>query len=439
MQLIEHEIYGKGKILRQRYGGFELYVEFEDGIRRWVRSNEVRFLSETPILKKYKHSGNALSKEQFKAREIIEALRLGIMPQKYVEEFTFGRDKEINYVKNWLNNSHSNSFLITGEYGVGKTHLLEYIYWVALRNNWAVSMVELDPDEASFHKPRNIYQNITSSFRYKLQNGNFREFLREIASLNDSFHKIKNHVYLGEVIKRIRNGTVNDDIWEWIEGNPVWYIYPRMYSYSTCANIYCYILSGIGWAAKNILKKNGLLIIFDEAETIDPYWYTTYQSNKAVNFFKGLMLMAENVEALLKEVLEDEFYEHSTYKGWWGKYTDLQYCGYSRLPFIWNIPSYVKIIFTFTSIPWILYKLSFNNLKPFEITPIKNETLMKISEQIVNLYQIAYKFHLNKDQVVKTFGLIRKDKTRSFIKDMVEALDLMRFYPDKSIEELLMK
>jgi len=56
MQLVEHRIYGKGKIRKKRFGGFELYVEFEDGIERWVRRDEVRFLSERPILVKHKHT-----------------------------------------------------------------------------------------------------------------------------------------------------------------------------------------------------------------------------------------------------------------------------------------------------------------------------------------------------------------------------------------------
>ena len=35
--------------------------------------------------------------------------------------------------------------------------------------------------------------------------------------------------------------------------------------------IYIVILSGIGWAAKNILGLKGFLILFDEAENVDSY------------------------------------------------------------------------------------------------------------------------------------------------------------------------
>lgn len=427
MQLVEHIFYGKGKILKERYGGFELYVNFfEDGFRRWVRRDEIRFLSETPVLIKYKPAKRVLSEKQFKARQIVEALRLGIVPHKYAEEFTFGREEEIKQIKSWLDNSSEGVLKIIGEYGIGKTHILEYIYSIALNNNWAVSVVELDPNEAPFHKPKSIYQKIISSFRFKSLNGDFREFLRQIAKHPDSY-KLNEHKYLSGVVSKIKNGTDDEDMWEWIEGNSAGYHYPHMYPYSTCANIYCYILSGIGRAAKNILGLNGLLILFDEAESVDPYWYTYYQNNKAWNFLTGIVLMANNNENLLREVRENLR----------GKYTDLQYCGYSKLPFVWEIPCYVKIVFTFTPNQWILDREPLKNLKKIELEHLDNKSLINISKAIVNLYQKAYNFQPNKDQVVKAFDLIPKDKTRLLVKKTVEFLDLMRFYPDVSIEYLL--
>jgi len=434
MQLIEHRTYGKGKILRERYGGFELYVEFEDGFRRWVRKDEIRFLSESPILVKHKHTKRVLSEKQFKARQIIEALRLGIVPHKYVGEFTFGREEEINNIKNWLNNPDTGSLIVVGEYGVGKTHLLEYIYSTALKDNWAVSMIELDPSEASFHKPRVIYQKIISSFKFKQKNGDFRTFLRRIAN-SSRFYELESHEYLSRIIEKVRNGTDHEDVWEWIEGKHTWYQYPPMYDYSTCANIYCYLLSGIGWAARNILKMKGLLILFDEAENVDSYWYSSYQNNKVWNFLRGLIFMADNDKGLLKEVREDAFYEHPTYKGWWGCYTDLQYCGYNQLPFVWRIPCCVKIIFAFAP-TWVLYREPLNSIAKLELEHLDKKILVKIWKSVNELYRAAYNF-----ECVEDFSNFRSgipiDKTRRFIKGVIEALDLKRFHSDKTMEDLL--
>jgi len=41
VQYVEHKTYGRGRVCKERFGGFELYVEFEDGISRWVRRDEV--------------------------------------------------------------------------------------------------------------------------------------------------------------------------------------------------------------------------------------------------------------------------------------------------------------------------------------------------------------------------------------------------------------
>ena len=143
--------------------------------------------------------------------------------------------------------------------------------------------------------------------------------------------------------------------------------------------------------------------------------------------------MTNNDDRLLDDDIEPRYSRSWYSQGYWGKHTGLQYCGYSRDPFTWKIPCYVKIIFTFTPILWILDRKPLNNLNKLELEHLDNESLMKISKTIINLYQKAYNFQPNKDY----FDLVPKDKTRLFIKGMIEALDLMRFHSDKSVEALL--
>ncbi|MCD6177487.1 MAG: DUF2791 family P-loop domain-containing protein [Candidatus Cloacimonetes bacterium] len=438
MQLIEHRTHGKGRILNKRFGGFELYVEFEDGIKRWARRDQVRFLSEAPILIKYEPPKAMLSDKQFRARQIIEALRLGVVPYDYVEEFTFGREDEIKYIKKQIDKQDRCSLIISGEYGVGKTHLLEYIYSFALKNNWAVSLVELDPNEVSFCKPKVIYEKIIHSLKFKSRNGDFRELLRQVA-VSPKFHKLNEHKYLSKIIEEIRGGTDNEDIWEWIEGKPSQHCKPLMYPYSTCANIYCYILSGIDWAIKNILGMNGFLILFDEAESVDSYWYSSYQNNKAWNFLTGLVLMANNDERLLQEVNKKRLYEHEIYSGWWGYYSHLQYCGYSQLPFVWKTPCNIKLIFGFSPIQdqEIFAREPLKDIDTFELEYLSTESLEKISRKILGFYEQAYNFQTDIDSFISILEDKIQGKTRLFIKGLIETLDLMRFHPDKAAEELL--
>ena len=413
-------------------GGFELYVKFEDGISRWVRYDEIGFLSDAPLLTNPGIRKPALPEKQFKARQIIESLKLGVVPYDHVGEFTFGRDKEISRIENWLADTEGGSLILSGEYGVGKTHFLEYVYSMALENGWAVSMVQLDPNELPLHKPKTIYEYIIHSFKFRNQNGDFREFLREIAR-DSEFYKLKKHNYLGKMVEIIRTDDESDDIWEWIEGKPTKSYRPLMYQPATCANIYCHILSGIGWAAKNILGLNGFLILFDEAESVDPFWFSAYQNNKGWNFLKGLVLMSKNDHTLIDEYKDGQIYSCKTYTGWWGHYTGLQYCGRSRLPFTWKTPCHLKTLFAFTPSGEVFRRAPLNNIEKYKIKHIGTNYLTNVSERIIALYNTAYDFQINAD----IFEYVPKDNTRKFIKGLIEALDLICAHPNKSIDELL--
>ena len=438
---VKHTLYGIGEVRETRFGGFELSVQFEDGILRWIRQDELEFLSgsmpasnarieiDKPV-ERIELIKPMLPEERFRAREIIEALRLGIVPHGQVDEFTFGRDYAITQIKEWLDNQSGESLIVSGEYGVGKTHLLDYVYSSALKRNWAVAMVALDPGELPLHRPKAIYEAIVSSFKFKAHNGGFREFLREIAA-SPKWHELQEHEYLGTVIEKIRTGEDDEYIYEWIEGESRYH--PQMYNYSTCGNIYCYILSGISWAAKNILGLNGFLILFDEAESVDSFWHTSYQNNKSWNFLSGLVLAGSDDPVSLKEVGMNKFYKHYLYKGWWGYHSDLQYCGHSRLPFTWRVPCNLKLLFAFTPDDEMFEIEPLKSARKFEIGSINAEYFEKISEKIISLYDLAYDFQADS----RVFEYVPKDNIRRFIKGLVEALDLARFHSDKPIEELL--
>lgn len=375
-----------------------------------------------------------LQRERIEARKIIEALRLGIVPQKYVEKLTFGREKELKQIKSWLNNANESSLVLVGEYGVGKTHLLEYLYSSLLKNNWAVSIVELDPNELPFHKPKRIYEAIISSFKFREKDGNFRDFLKEVVN-NKNCHELETHQYLRVVIKEIKEGLDNEYTLEWIEGKPTLVGNPPMYDYSTCANIYCNILSGIGWATKNILGLNGLVVLFDEAESVDSYWYNSYQNDKSWNLLKGILFTASNRTELIEENISP--FSISPYGGkiYLGEKTGLQYCGhFPYLRYLWRVPSNLKFIFAFAPSYNILEKEPLSTLRKIEIRHISEKYFGEILRSIVSFYENAYNFKVKQKNVLER---VPRDKTRTLIKGLVEALDLMRFYPDEELKELL--
>jgi hypothetical protein len=431
VQYVEHKTYGKGRICKERFGGFELYVEFEDGISRWVRRDEVEFIGKLMPEK----TASVLSDEKFKARQMIESLRMGIVPHDYVEEFTFGREKEIQKIKNWLNEIRGGFYIIIGEYGSGKTHLLEYIRSISLEEGWATARAEIGQEEGSFHRPYQVYQQIARSFKCRIEGRTlgFREFLREIVNNDKSYH-LEGHEYLNKLQEELRKRereiyqTLSEEpVWEWIEGERD-YGKLRMYKAGTAANIYCYILNGISWSAHEILGLKGLLVLFDEAENIIEANYQ-YQLEKGKNFLRGLFMLAENNSDLLEERIENL----------WGSKTGLRYHGFGQIRFAWRLPSYLKVILAFTP-PWKDYENKLNikvtKENTLNIEPLDENALKKIFDKIISLYKEAHN-HIDLSEVDKLIEYIPRGKTRLFIKGIIEALDLKRFYPEKSWGELL--
>lgn len=422
---VEHREFGCGRIKNQRNGGFELYVEFYDGNSRWVRIDEVRFISRKYTVPNYQKK---IVKEDFSfsRRRLVESLRLGTVQPYCIEEFVFGRGKEIEFFQNWLQDFRRKQLILLGEYGSGKTHFLEYIRMHALKNNWAVSLVRVDPNETSFHKPKSVYTAIIRSLRINTRpDSNFRDLMKQIAS-HKVYYEVMNHPYLGKLIKSIRENHPDLNVlWNWIEGEPVYGIQPSMYTSSTSANVYCNIISAIGWSVKNLLDMKGFLILFDEAENTNSMWYTSYQDEKLKTFLRGLIYMSNDS----KELLEEDIVENVYNRGLYGSLTNLRYCGHSKgdLRFIWRIPCFVKLIFAFTPDETCLSEDYLRGISTIELQPLKEKDLQQLAQKLVKDYEIAYQSNCTKisvEEILKHCN--RKEKIRLFVKELIEILDLVR-------------
>lgn len=78
------------------------------------------------------------------AEGVLESLRLGIPPRSFGRHFTVGRDLELDVVEKILDSESAHAHLIQGNYGEGKSHLLETIKEIALLRGYAVASVTID-------------------------------------------------------------------------------------------------------------------------------------------------------------------------------------------------------------------------------------------------------------------------------------------------------
>ncbi len=425
-RIVSHSKYGCGVVKQSRYKDFELLVQFKDGLSRWIRFDELEQTLPTPQIVSLTTSlPTPPINEAFKSRRMIEAFRLGIVPYDCVEDFTFGRQEESKELMNWLNSPEENVLLLVGEYGTGKTHFHHHIYWRALQEGFAVAYVAMDPNEVPFHKPKRVYSHLVQTFRYyskenKLNKG-FRDFLEE-AFIKGVF---KDHVYFKYLIDKDNDET----LWDWIEAlesiirpyalNNLNYIkLPGLYDYSNTVNIYCYLLSALGWAAKEVLGYKGLLLIFDEAETIDMSFYSI-QFIRARDFLKALILTAQNDELLFSNscIVRSK--------------KNIECCrrGEGRkIPFIYKYPSGLKLLFTFTPINIISQLDELRTTKKIDLQSLTADDLKKVLEHVCLRYKNAYGNLIDNFIFENIFqDVMKHDKnTRLFVKSAVEALDLIR-------------
>ena len=345
---VVHPRFGRGVVRDSRHAGFELRVEFDDGLTRWVRRDSLIEEPQQPeSVPSRADDGAAFDDDRFKHRRMIEAFRLGIVPYDCADEFTFGRDEEVRTVSDWLAEPDESTLVLLGEYGTGKTHLLQYLYGHALKQGFAVAHVEMDPNESPFCKPKLVYSHLVRSLQFYSQRNARRKGFRGFVSEAIRRDLLGSHDYFTHMYGNIEDET----LWEWIEGrhsgarpwHPTTAQYsnlPGLYDFTTAANIFCNLLSGLGWAAVNGMGLKGLLLLFDEAETIEQHYYQ-YQLNKSYNFLRALIRTANN-EAELRSAPERVD-------------LDLDSCRMGdgpRIPFLFSECSGLKLVFAFTSLDW---------------------------------------------------------------------------------------
>ena len=439
---VVHARFGQGVIVDQRWKGLEVLVRFDSGIKIWIRREELTFQDIQPpteVLPPIEVPPAVPDRrEQLKARTMIEAFRLGIVPAPYVEEFIFGRESELETIKTWLCDPGSpGTFVIKGPYGSGKTHLIDFLTSAALKLNYAVAKVQFDLFESPPHQPKRIYQRLVRSFRYPTQGGerDFRHFLREIGTRAP--HVLEKHHIFNNFFYELSNFET-EELWEWIEGQRTTYL-SGLYDTSTAANIYCYLLSGLGAAAVQGLNHRGLLLLCDEAETVN-FGLEARHRDRGIHFLIGLIYLSQNDHRLQSEEIRLE-YVTPTQRLNLGAETRLVYHGVNRCRYLYQNPSGVKVLFAFTPIDMIDKLAAKLGVQVLELESWSEAAYRQLFDETYRLYTKAYPgFLLTPQNLGQTFDLVlvkTQETLRLFIKGSVEAFDLIRHYPGKPMRELL--
>lgn len=122
-------------------------------------------------------------------RRAFEAVNLGVVPSdpKMLTKLTIGGDEISKDVRGLLANASSKGAyrVFMGYYGSGKSHHLQMVKSVALREGWVTATLELDPKAADPAKPATVYRELLANLAFPMRadgskNEDFFDLLREI-------------------------------------------------------------------------------------------------------------------------------------------------------------------------------------------------------------------------------------------------------------------
>ncbi len=291
-------------------------------------------------------------------RNVVEALKFGIVPRFGVEALSAGLDRERKVFEADIARARSSGAVrvLLAPYGTGKTHALDVIESMALREGFVVARADLDAFECKPGHPRHVYRSLAASVRLPEGSGG-----RGLAWLLDAGSRDKTvldslarrrsrcwHEFLGPALLNWRalagDEAAREHLYQWISGEDVDLEQLRLQcaagtartkllslgGYTTLSSHFCYQLSGISELAR-LLGYSGLTILLDEAEHMR--LLSSRLEKLAQDLFRGLVYNAVGQE------LPDSYLK-SCYFG-----------GRKKFPFHWRLPAQVYFVVACTPVP----------------------------------------------------------------------------------------
>jgi hypothetical protein len=384
-----------GTVAAERHGGHELSVRLDPplGLLVWVRREEVELveatagrgfppaqeaapvppsetdsaaapalpassrLSEAECPDSTDPEGRATWRHRV-GRQVVEALRFGLVPRFAIEALTVGLARERSLFAADLQRTRQAGAVrvLSAPYGAGKSHALDVLYSLALREGFAVGRVELDAFECQPNHPRNVYRRLVRSLRLPDAPGAQGLALlldRAAASgaVTDNLARRRGgawHEFLGPAL--VNWAALADDaggrdwLLQWLSGEEVDLASMRarcarrtpktallaLGSYTTLSSHYTYLLGGLACLLVR-LGYPGLVLIFDEAEHLR--LLSVEMAQRAIDFFKGL------VHNALGSSLPSSYLD-GCYHG-----------GLKKFPFHWRLPAHLYVAMACTPEP----------------------------------------------------------------------------------------
>ncbi len=329
---VEHPQLGLGQVVAVYRNGNEWMVRFENGLRfrrpRAEFSQDGRSLADRkPSLSTGYQPPPPMHHAQLEARRLIESLRAGIAPAQHVPDLTINLEPERASIIQALNQAHQNGGAVravVGEYGYGKSHVVELTAQEALNRNFLVASVSLDLFELPPHRSFDIYREAMRHLRYPdSDERGLDPLLKNTADLDHIRSKLDDLapaavdplVIALQAISSTPSSRQRKAWTNWLMGSrrttvmnralPRDIKFPTIYKTGHNARQIAYLFTGVSALAK-LANYSGLCVLVDEAESYS--LLRPYQRPKASLFFQAVIFAA--LRGQQDEIHAEKFPQH---------------------------------------------------------------------------------------------------------------------------------
>jgi hypothetical protein len=218
------------------------------------------------------------------SRQVLEALRLGVVPRGGLDRLTVGRDAERAQLTRLLDRGQG-LLLARGDYGTGKTHLIELAESEALAAGWLVARCTFNADETPPSHPIRLYASLAGAIRYPDRPGQgLRPLFERLVGSAAHVTGERQHRWFSPVLWLMERGVDEHDAIAFVEGAAPGQALDlndslrqagwrganvmALPDYRTFGQIMAHLLGGIATWARDAGWR-GLIVLADEAEVID--------------------------------------------------------------------------------------------------------------------------------------------------------------------------
>lgn len=465
---VTHREHGEGTVVGVERGGRAARVEFKKlgRLEIHVSARELSVVSAPKpaapppearaVAAAAKPARGAAAARLRETPQLLEALRLGAVPGGGLDLYTVGRERELAQVDADLTAVRGGAGAaraILGDYGTGKTHLLEHVAARARAQGFLVGTTALDPVDVPASNPRRVYRALVERLSFPdadLGMGllPLLDRARGNADIKTRFLSDERHAYLTPALSlwnRI-DETTAEPVLDWLGGaaqdytpelNARYGLYgkkalPALMDYRPWAHIYAYLLSGLS-AMAHTLGYAGLVVLLDEAEFFRVL--STENREFARRLFRSLVAAALPGAAL-------PFAPDAEPRGGRGELKELPH------RFAGHCPLYVMLAMTPTGPGDELLEGLLPRDRVTELTPLGADEYRTLARRVVGLYaerhpalapKVEALSQLIGDLMFKGLRDGSFSTPRAAVKFVMELLDMSRLTPDRvrtAIDEL---